>query len=94
MVKNDVKTFFSEFLRAAANLEGSGILSVLQTKSPDSINDICEFIVSKGSEYYDHIIDNPGDCPQRVDPNDVWAAGAALRIFWGRFHEHLNPEEY
>ncbi|MBP1991469.1 DUF4240 domain-containing protein [Paenibacillus eucommiae] len=66
--KKDIIKFQEQFLDASIELQDEPYLAFME-QSEDGVEDIANWIVSNGRNYYDHILNNPEEIPYSV--NDV-----------------------
>jgi hypothetical protein len=94
--REDLLDFHKEFLRALSNLwEGFDTAGSLEPRpgehlSEDTLEDVFAYVVSKGRDYYDEIVNCPERLRRYVHPSEVPFLGLARQVFLERFGEEID----
>jgi hypothetical protein len=71
-------------------LQDEPFISWMKHKSEDDVQDVADWIVSQGQEFYASVLADPTLTPSEVDVNDPTnLAGVAENVFLERFGEVL-----
>lgn len=84
-----IVAFDMEFRRAADNLRTIEV----SNQSEDDLKDLYAQVVSKGNEFYDHIVDHPDRILEDTKPQDPCFYGISSVIFWELFGEDIYVQK-
>lgn len=92
LTKAEIYRFNDEFEAAAAELKDDPFVEFIDSEeSEDGIDDIANWVVSHGFEYYGRVLENPSLIPARVDlgdPSDLY--GVAGDVYYEKFGEPIG----
>lgn len=89
MSRDEVIQFYQEFVEAAADLCTTRHLDYLADASEDTVQDITEYVVSKGRNYYKEVCDHPAKIPTEVKMDAPSFKGVALLVYWEKYGESI-----
>jgi hypothetical protein len=93
MSREDVIRFHHEFKDAAVQLTDSPFIDYMSDLSEDGIQDIAEWIVSQGRDYYSEIWTHPERIPNEIEHGTLSTfSGVADDVFWDRFREPIPAD--
>ncbi|SHG91616.1 DUF4240 domain-containing protein [Pedobacter caeni] len=85
--KEELLKFQEEFVEASVELQDDPYLEFME-ESEDGVEDIANWVVSKGKSYYDHILQHPNEVPNSVnDYTDEILHGVADEVCYEVFGE-------
>lgn len=87
--KETIAEWYNEFVRATKGLWQTRIPEQLHDVSDDTRADVMEYIVGKGPEFYDSMIERPEQVPRDIDSDQAAFRGAAVSVYWERFQEDI-----
>ncbi|MCA9068370.1 MAG: hypothetical protein KDA84_05580 [Planctomycetaceae bacterium] len=82
--------FDKEFRRAAANLWDIDV----PDHTEDMLKDLYAQVVSKGKEFYDHVINNPERIAEDTEIGAPLLIEVAGEVFWEKFGEEIIDQEF
>jgi hypothetical protein len=89
--ERQIYEFQSEFLQAAADLQCEPFTDYME-ESEDGIEDIAWWVVSRGSDYYRRVLDDPSILPYSSEDvsDDGTLVSVAREVYEEKFGYHLN----
>lgn len=91
--RQEIIDFEYNFMKTALQLYDEPFLVQIGVeRSEDIIEDICEWVVSQGKEYYFQIWNNPKLIPKNLDRNKLEEilSGVPGEVFWDKFEEEIR----
>jgi hypothetical protein len=91
ITKEELIRFHSEFDIAATELRGDIVEVLVPEESEDGMDDIANWVVSQGFEYYKRVWENPSLIPtgwEHIDRNR-WLSDVAGHVFYERFERNI-----
>jgi len=94
MNREDIIRFQNEFQEAAIQLADEPFIEYMDEGiSEDGVQDVAEWVVSQGKEFYSDVWDNPENVPETVEAGDSSTfSSVADNVFWDRFNEAIPDE--
>ncbi len=90
--RDDLIRFCHEFHEAALQLTDAPYTNYMAGGSEDYIQDMAEWVVSQGKEFFLSIWDHPAELLkyQKFDPQSSFTS-VAENVFWQKFNEPMPP---
>lgn len=84
--EDELVWFHEQFVITTAELKGEPFLEYM-VGSEDGVDDVADWVVSQGREYYKSVLDDPSSIPYDVedDEEDSSLAGVASDIYYERY---------
>jgi hypothetical protein len=92
--QQEIVRFHHDFKEAAAQLTDSPFTDHMEDLSEDGTQDVAEWVVSQGKEYYSQVWNDPEMIPKRIESgNPSTFSSVADNVYWDRFNQSIPVEE-